>query len=255
MYPFIKITSDLSVPTYYLVLSAAVCVGLWWSVRRADEFHLERRQVLDLSLLMMVMGFIGGRLLHVLYEEPQYYKDHPEQIIAFWNGGFVFYGGALLAGFSALFFAWKKDRPHVARYADLFAPVIALIYALGRGACLLAGCCYGRTCELPWAISGRHPTQAYASLWEIGGLLILLGLEKKSWRPGFIFSMWLILHGLGRLIMEAFRDDFRGPTLGLSISSWISVGVIGAGVFLVMRILILRPKPAGDGKGRPLRKK
>lgn len=253
MYPFLKITPAFYVPTYYLVLCLAVCVGLFWVARRAENQDLNRRLTLDLSLLMMGAGFIGGRLFHVLYEEPGYYRDHPDQIFAFWNGGFVFYGGALLAGFCALLFTWKKEPAYLARYADLFAPVIAMIYALGRMACLFAGCCYGRTCELPWAVAGRHPTQIYASLWEAGALFILLGLEKRQQRPGLIFSAWMVLHGLGRLFMEAFRDDFRGPTFALSISSWISLAVLGAGLILIR--LILRSTAPSAGKGRPQEKK
>src|SRR5690606_6314306 len=111
------------------------------------------------------------------------------------------------------------------------APVLAFAYAAGRSACFLAGCCYGRYCDLPWAIDGRHPTQLYAAAWEMGVVFILLGLRPSPFfqNPGRIFYLWMILHGIGRFIMEAFRDDFRGPSLGLSISGWISLGLVITG--------------------------
>ena len=52
--------------------------------------------------------------------------------------------------------------------------------------------------------------------------------------PGRKFGFWLAWEGLGRIIVEQFRDDFRGPkVLNLSISTWISVLVLGAGIKLI----------------------
>lgn len=244
MYPIISITPDFGIPTYYLVLSLALCVSLLWLVRRAEQFHLSRELALDVSLIIMVSGFIGARLFHVFYEDFTYYQEDPWRVLYFWNGGFVFYGGAALAAVTSVLFLNFKTKGYFESYLDLFAPVVSFSYCIGRVACLLTGCCYGKYCLLPWAISGRHPTQAYASLWELGTLLILLGCEKipaQSRRPTFlaksgsIFYLWMILHAVGRLVMEAFRDDFRGPTFGLSISSWISLAVIALAFYLLMR--------------------
>ncbi len=73
-------------------------------------------------------------------------------------------------------------------------------------------------------------------------VIILLGLESISPKhrrphvlgnPGSIFYLWMILHSVGRLLMESFREDFRGPSLGLSISSWISGALIILGLILL----------------------
>lgn len=243
MFPFIPLSPTLNVPTYYLVLSLTVCIGLIWITFRADKFELSRKVALDLSLIIMVSGFIGGRLFHVFYENFEHYQEDFTRIFYFWNGGFVFYGGAILAGLCSLLYMIFVARVPFEDYLDLFAPVLSFAYMLGRVACLLAGCCYGGACDLPWAVNGLHPTQAYASLWELGVLFILLGSEttahslrpKLLKNPGSIFFLWMVLHGIGRLLMEAFRDDFRGPSLGLSISSWISLTVIALGLFLMIR--------------------
>ncbi|WP_413585382.1 prolipoprotein diacylglyceryl transferase [Bdellovibrio sp. HCB274] len=241
MFPIIKISSEIQIPTYYLVISLTVIICLLWVVRRSHQLHLRQQETLDLSLLIMVFGFIGGRLFHVFYESFDYYRENFSRIFFFWDGGFVFYGGALLAAFADITYLYFKAHDYLEQYLDLLAPVLALGYTLGRTACFLAGCCYGRTCDLPWAIANRHPTQLYAVTWELGVLCILLGLEKsralhKFFRlPGRIFYSWMILHGIGRLVMEAFRDDFRGPTLEMSISTWISWGVIVFGLILVLK--------------------
>lgn len=244
MYPLIPITKSVALPTYYFILSLTVCLGLVWLTRRAQRLHLSRKISLDLSLIVMMSGFLGGRLFHIFYEDFSYYREDPWRALQIWNGGFVFYGGALLAGCLSLIYLYLTDKKHLKNYLDLFAPVLSLSYMLGRFACLFAGCCYGRYCELPWSIAGRHPTQAYAAIWELGVLLILLGIEKTTPKThqinsfkknGALFFLWMILHGAGRLLMEAYREDFRGPSFGLSISSWISLVIIFTGCFLLLR--------------------
>lgn len=234
MFPLIRISDTLVIPTYYLILSAAVCVSLLWVSRRSQVFGLSRQRALDLSLLIMISGFLGGRLFHVFYENFDFYLESPVRVLYFWNGGFVFYGGALLSGLCAFIYLRITEPKYLKRYLDLFAAPLSLTYILGRIACFFAGCCFGRYCELPWAINARHPTQLYAVFWELGTLILLLAIEKTPRKErlavfrktGGIFYLWILLHAFGRLIMEAFRDDFRGPTLGLSISSWISVSLI-----------------------------
>lgn len=250
MYPYLQFTSDLQIPTYYLVISVTVCLCLLWLNHRAARFELSRKVTLDISLIVMVASFVGARLFHVFYEDFPYYQENAWRILELWNGGFVFYGGAILAavcGFTFLHFQ-RDVRNEV--YLDLFAPVFSLSYLLGRFGCLMAGCCYGRYCDLPWALSQRHPTQLYASLWELGVLIILLTVEKtkQDARPkilkssGSVFYLWISLHAVGRLLMESFRDDFRGPTLGLSISSWISFVILALGLFFLLR------KPTRGGR-------
>ncbi|QLY25034.1 prolipoprotein diacylglyceryl transferase [Bdellovibrio sp. KM01] len=241
MFPTIEISSEIHVPTYYLVICVVVAICLIWVTRRSQQQKLSVPHTLDLSLLIMAFGFIGGRLFHVFYESFSYYQNNLMRILYFWDGGFVFYGGALLAAFAGMTYLYFKAHDQLENYLDLLAPVLALGYGLGRIACFLAGCCYGRACDLPWAIAGKHPSQLYAVLWELGVVMVLLGLEKsrrplKFFRtPGRLFYVWMILHGSGRLIMESFRDDFRGPTVGFSISSWISWGIIVLGLTLLSK--------------------
>lgn len=233
---------SVAVPTYLLAISLIYSSMLFWVVRRAASFYLQKRITLDLSLAVMVGGFLGARLLHVVYEEPKYYLENPLNVFRFWQGGFVFYGG-----FFGAFLAseWVVSRYHLTRttWQDLFTPLFPAGYALGRLACFLAGCCYGRPANLPWAVSfpagveapafiPRHPTQLYALVWEVALLAAVLLIEKNKTktflnRPGQLFYFWIFGHAIGRLIMESLRADARGPfIMGLSISSWISLGLI-----------------------------
>jgi phosphatidylglycerol:prolipoprotein diacylglycerol transferase len=242
MLPLVHLGFGISIPTYYLVISLVTCVCLFWLHLRQKNSTLSRNTALDLSLILMITGFIGARLFHVFFESWEYYQEDPMRILYFWDGGFVFFGGAMSACFFGwIFLRWKEPK-NILRYFDFFSPVLSLAYSLGRTGCLMAGCCYGKFCDLPWSVSGRHPTQIYASLWELGVVFILLGIESikpEHRKPSFlkpkgsIFFIWIILHSIGRLMMESFRDDFRGPVWGLSISSWLSWGIIFLGVLFL----------------------
>lgn len=225
------------VPTYFLVAALACIAALVLLVRRADRSGLSRNRALDVSLVLMITGFVGSRLFHVFFEEPAYYWARPWLVFDIWSGGFVWYGGALMGGVcSLLFLRWRREP--VGPYLDLFAPVCSLGYAIGRVACVLAGCCYGRVVELPGHLLVRHPTQTYAVVLELLILWGLLGLERA--RPlwmrwsGALFFVWLALHACARMVMEVFRDDPRGPTvLGLSVSTCVSLGLLVLSVSLL----------------------
>lgn len=225
MIPEIRIGEGLMAPTYFVYLSLLYSGLLGFIFLRAQKKHMYVERALHICFLVMVAGFVGGRIFHVLYEAPEYYSQNPLDIFKFWMGGFVFYGGMLTSlVVSWLYLHYKKES--FGFWADFFAPVIALGYGLGRGACFFAGCCYGKVCELPWAIEGRHPTQLYAMVYEF---LVFLYLNKKTSTKysGDLFAQWLILHSLGRLMLEYFRDDFRGSLIaGLTISTWVSLVIL-----------------------------
>lgn len=235
MFPVIHLAEGLEIPSFFLVISLVVSLALLWVVRRGDAYHLPRKNILDLSLLLMVSSLVGARLMHIVYENFSYYLENPIKVFYLWEGGFVFYGGMILAMVAAVFYLRRIRPPQPGLYYDAFAPVLSFAYGFGRIGCFLAGCCFGKFCDYPWAITQRHPTQLYAFFWELGVIMILLGLEKKDLhkrpsvfrRPGDLFILWLALHSVGRLMMESFRDDFRGEqVLGYSVSSLFSILVL-----------------------------
>lgn len=218
--------------------------------RRSFKRDHSGATALDLFLWVVIGGAIGARLLHVVYEEPAYYLENPLRVFYFWQGGFVFYGG-VIAGFFAGWLNLKIKKQSFPLWLDFFVPVISLGYAIGRWACFLAGCCYGKICDLPWAVSvqqidtqqnftvavHRHPTQLYASVLEFALLYVVLRFEKQQYfakKPGHLFFFWLGVHSLARVFVELFRDDDRGAMIGpISISMFLSF-VFAATSFVIL---------------------
>jgi phosphatidylglycerol---prolipoprotein diacylglyceryl transferase len=231
-FPKIPLGEGSYIPTYFVIISFAFCVCLYWLVKRAEARALSRNTALDLSLLVMGFGFLGARLFHVFFEAPSVYAAEPLRVFEFWSGGFVWYGGAIVAAAAGSLYVRRRSL-RLGVWLDLFAPVAALGYALGRMACVLAGCCYGSVCTLATGLSFRYPTQIFSVAWELGVLALLVWLEKKRktrgtplWlqADGRIFAVWLTLHALGRIAMEIFRDDPRGPMpFDFSLATWISL--------------------------------
>lgn len=233
MWPTITVSESVSIPVYTLVLSLVSCACILWIDRRSNS-----PLTLPLTALIFITGFIGARAFHILYEEPSYYLANPAQVFAIWRGGFVWYGGLLTAFFSTFVWCHLKGQSFL-KWADFFAPVIAMGYGFGRLACYFNGCCYGKYCETSWGFT-RHPTQLYMFAYEVAIALWLLKIEKKPRAVGQLFFIWLGLHGLGRFLVEFFRDDPRGPTLGpVSVSAFMSFIFMGVAI---VRIYFLPPE-------------
>ena len=252
MYPVIHLTNDIFLPSYFLIISIGFMVGMIWLVRRTDRAGLNRNIALDACLIIMVGALIGSRLFHILWEHPDYYSNRPWDVFKLWQGGFVFYGGVIGSVIPVLFYMHRRSQS-VIQWLDVFAPVIPLSYGIGRFATFLSGSGYGKPTDLPWGVQfppgteapsgvSVHPTQIYSMLWQFAWLYGLLLLERRlkvkprsqrRWaQPGGLFFIMMIGHGVGRGVWEQFRNDFRGwAPLGLSVSSWISLMIIGIGVY------------------------
>lgn len=248
MYPIFTASQHIHLSSYLIWMSLTFCISVFYFYRRSFKTSLSAKIASELAIWIMLGGFIGARVLHILGEYPQYYFDHPSEIFKFWKGGFVFYGG-LFGGLLSAFLFLKHKHQIFTKWLDHSAPVIAFGYAFGRIGCLWAGCCFGKECSLPWAIVFQtgveapaglplHPTQVYSSLAELVIWIILTraeGLKTITTTPGRLFYLWMIMHGISRILVEQFRGDFRGIEYGgLYISSYISLAVVLSGFALYM---------------------
>lgn len=247
-----------SISTYYLIISLDFCLMFFYLRHRAQQQKLRVGPALDLGIWASIFGLMGARLFHVFYEESAYYAANPLNVFKVWEGGYVFLGGLITAIISSWF--WLKWRggpgqPSFKKNLDLFAPILALGYALGRLACFFQGCCYGKPTDSflgfhfnylvqAGQTMARHPTQLYAAVGELVLFFILIFIEKKkksSLPEGELFLYWLIGHGVNRMVMEFFRDDPRGPLwLGMGISFWMACVLLIIGLGLKFRAKLIK---------------
>jgi phosphatidylglycerol:prolipoprotein diacylglycerol transferase len=173
------------------------------------------------------------------------------------SGGLTYYGGFIAATVVG-YFRLKKDRFPFFRAADMGGFAIALGLGFGRMGCLLAGCCFGRPLNAPWAIVFPamspaaekqaqlglltsphqhslpvHPTQLYESAGAFAiAAFLLLWLHPRKRYDGHVFVAFVGLYATLRFMLEFLRSDDRGGLLGLSTSQLISLGLASMIVFL-----------------------
>jgi len=229
---------------YGVMMALGFAAGLWTATRRARRANVSGDIISDTTLWLLIGSIVGARIVYVATYWQQEFAGGPlSEIFMIQHGGLVFYGGpigATLAGIGYL--SWKKLP--VWKIADILAPSIALGSVFGRIGCLLNGCCYGRACDLPWAISYPpqyliggtliHPVQIYDALLNLG---LFIGLDlffKRKKFDGQIFALYLMGYALFRSSAEYFRGDYPTDHIhnGLTSAQLVSMGIFAAGVVL-----------------------
>lgn len=222
MHPVLFHLGPVTLFSYGLLLALGFMAGVGWSLHEARRVGESPDFMLDLAFIGILLAIVGSRLGYVALSWP-YFVQNPWEVFKIWQGGLVFYGGLAAALAGGIAYILAKGRKLLAT-GDLVAPGIALAQAIGRLGCLMAGCCYGRACELPWAVTFSdphtlarptnlplHPTQAYASLSLFAIFLLLVLVRRRKAFAGQVFWTYAMLHGLARLVVEHFRGDYTGP--------------------------------------------
>ena len=226
--------------SYGLSIAIGVLLSIFLMKRSAaKEGFPKPEEVFDVSFIILVWGFLGARLFYVL-QNLSYYASNPLKILAVWEGGLIFYGGAL----AALLGFWLKSRKSGLSFwklLDFFAPYGALAHAFGRIGCFLNGCCYGKVCDLPWAAQFPevahpvHPTQLYEALYDLALFFFLLSQRKRSRFEGETGLLYFLLYGLGRYLIEFLREPAGWMWMGLTSNQWLSVLII-ATAFILFKV-------------------
>lgn len=236
---------------YGVMMALAFLAGLWTAGRRGRREGIASEKIVDIGPWLIVGGILGARTVYVATYWQESFAGQPiGEIFMVQHGGLVFYGGLIGAALAGILFAAAKKLP-LWKLADILAPSIALGYVFGRIGCLLNGCCYGRACDLPWAIHfppghetyphGVHPTEIYDSLLNLGLYLGLAWLYRRKKFDGQVFAAYLMCYAVTRSIVEAFRGDYTPGHLhgGLTPAHLVSIGIFAAGLALIW----LLPRP------------
>jgi len=216
--------------SYGLCIAAGVLLSVFLMNRRALREGFPRsEEVFDMAFVVLVWGFLGARFFYVI-QNLSYYMAEPLKIFAVWEGGLIFYGGAIAAFLGFWLMARKKKWPFW-KTLDFLVPYVALTHAFGRIGCFLNGCCYGKVCDLPWAVRfpqlsyAVHPTQLYEALYDLVLFAFLIKREKRVRFEGEISLLYFLLYGMGRYLIEFLREP-GWMWMGLTSNQWLSVAIM-----------------------------
>ena len=251
-----RVGTGFFVPTYDLLLAAAVIAAFYLALRAAERQRLDPDQVFRAGLAMAITGLVAARL-YVILQDPTPYLRQPLDMVRVWKGGTAstgMYAGVLVAAVTAA----RRLRLPLGKLLDCAAPSAAAGLVFGRLACFVNGCCFGSVSELPWAVrfpvgSGPqltqltaglvgpdqvsepvHPVQLYEAAFGVLLFLVLSRYRRAQRRDGELVALFLVLYGLGRFGTEFLRGDYRAHIGALSVPQvfWL-IAAAGAATFLL----------------------
>ena len=126
---------------------------------------------------------------------------------------------------------------------DLFALALPAGEAIGRIACFLGGCCYGKVATIAWAVhdhdAWRHPAQLYLSFAAAVSFATLYVIERRMRLPdNALFYAGGMLFCAQRFTVDFFRDVAATP-LGLTAAQLGCCA--GLGFFAWKLVALLMP--------------
>jgi hypothetical protein len=219
-------------------LAAAIALGY-------VGFRTRRWSLVACFALALPAGVLGAFALGLLYRLLDRLRGEDADLI-----GLALYGA--LVGIAAAFayLAKRRGLPALASL-DLIAPALALLIAVGRLGCFLAGCDAGAISTSPlslhfpqgsavfrdhvaqgvvlttdeWSLA-VHPTQLYEA--ALAMALAYLGHQLSRLRlpPGVLFAVTALGYALVRSFSDALRLPAADGVYGLVTSLLVSIAAV-----------------------------
>jgi phosphatidylglycerol---prolipoprotein diacylglyceryl transferase len=247
--PILFHLGPLPVYAYGFFLALSFLVGVQIALRVGRREGFSDVLILNTCTGIILSALFGSKFLYVLVNWSSVMASWEEFTSAL-RRGFVFYGGFLAAlGFGFWYLRGRVEN--FWQYFDVLILPVPLGLFFTRIGCFLSGCCYGRPCELPWAVTFPpdsfaaytfgpvhriHPTQVYSSLLGLLCFGILLYIYKRRRFHGQVTLVFMVVYGLYRPVIEALRGDNMRGGLGIfTTSQLISAGTVLLAVLLYVR--------------------
>ncbi|MGL5615231.1 MAG: prolipoprotein diacylglyceryl transferase [Sarcina sp.] len=228
---------------YGFMIAIGILLAIMLFIKKMKSKGYNEDKAYNMIFISIAAGILGGKILYIITDF-NYVMENPKVIIENFGYGFVIYG-AILAGMLAIYLYSKKSKWNPLEIFDFVAPVVALAQGFGRIGCLFAGCCYGAVTSSPIYIEfpvgslapaaiHLHPTQIYSTIFDFSLAIFLLWYQNnKSKVQGEVFSLYLIIYSIGRILVELLRNDPRGAVGFLSTSQFISIFILISGVIIL----------------------
>ena len=264
------------IPVFWYGICYAVGIAATYTVitREANRRGLDARLVDNGIIIVAAAALAGGRAYHVI-DQWALYQDNLLKIVMPPYTGLGVYGG-IVTGVIAAFVIVRRWRQPFWKWADVIAPGIFVMQAIGRWGNFFNQELYGPPTNLPWGIAvdcphrisdhgtaqwpcpqfpaettAFQPLFLYESVSGLIGAAVLLMLARRigpRMRPGDLFLIWGMWYAAVRFGLETFRQG-NWTLGGIPTAMVISTAVfVAAGAVLVYRH---RPGSTTDTWGEP----
>jgi phosphatidylglycerol:prolipoprotein diacylglycerol transferase len=238
----------LELQTFGICFAAGFLAAAAVLARRLTELGKPADWAYEVIFAGLVGGLVGSRIDYLVQNWDSVSNDLLGNLFS--GSGLVWYGGVV--GGAAGVLLWAKRRDWLrAQMLDAVSVPLALGYAIGRIGCQVSGDGdYGIASGLPWAMAYPHgtvrtlhevhPTPIYETL-AVGLIALSLWRLRDRFRPGVLFSLYLVLTGTERVLVEFIRRN-DSVVAGLTLPQLVSLAMIaGGGAWLFARRDSLRP--------------
>jgi phosphatidylglycerol---prolipoprotein diacylglyceryl transferase len=253
-------------PIYWYGIAYAVgLAAVYFVLLREARFRGLDENLLGTGMIVVaIAALIGGRLYHVI-DQWQLYAAHPITAILPLtvqpDGSYAFAGftglgvpGGIVTGTIAAWVYIRRHHQSFWRWADVVAPGLFVMQAIGRLGNFFNQELYGPPTNLPWGIridclhripqyacgtafpetTHFQPLFLYESLSGLIGFLVLIWLARRSRSrlvPGDLLLIFFVWYGLTRFALESLRSGnwtfFGIPTAQIVTLGFILFGVLG----------------------------
>jgi phosphatidylglycerol:prolipoprotein diacylglycerol transferase len=245
------IYGPFSIQYYGLFIALGIIISVI-AARRNKKFkqlHLEDKY-LDIIMVSIIAGCVGGRLLEVISEPLMY--PHWYDWFALWQGGFSILGSII--GIVAIIpFYLKKINVPIIPLFDLAAIYAPLCQSIARLGCFTAGCCCGVPTDSIFAVVytnpqtlatygiAIHPTQIYSTVILFGIFLFMYFIAQKiCTKNGQLFTTYLTFAALERFFVDFWRADRIMISNFLSFHQLVALCIIVA--LLIFQYILTKNK-------------
>ena len=256
--PYLFEVGGFQLRFYSLAYLLGILFAYWHLSKmiKAPGAPMAQRHADDLFFYCTLGVILGGRIGYAAFYKPELFAS--ADVFKLWEGGMSFHGGVIGVLIAISWVAWRGGLNWL-RVCDYIAVNVPVGYMLGRLANFVNAELYGRPVESDFPLAmvfptdpdllPRHPSQLYQAGFEglmLGLLLLLLFWQTRArWRPGLLVAVFTIGMGLGRFLMEFFREPdahlaYVVAETGLSRGQWLSLPMIGIGL-AVLAYALLRP--------------
>lgn len=247
-------------------MAVAIILAAFMAINEGKKRHIIPDDFVDLLLWAVPLGYVGARIYYVIFEWG-YYSQHPDQIIAIWNGGIAIYGGLIAGLIVLLVFCYKRELPPFLML-DIITPGVMAAQILGRWGNFVNQEAHGgpttlhflQSLHLPefiiqqMKIGGTYyqPTFLYESFFNLIGLILILSLRHKKhvFKQGEVFMTYLLWYSVVRFFVEGMRTDSLYIFGIIRVSQALSLVLFIATIILwIYRRKVVKPKWYLEGSG------
>jgi phosphatidylglycerol---prolipoprotein diacylglyceryl transferase len=245
LYKFVLFGRTFPIPAYGFMLAIGIVLGIYLAKKEAIRSGVDPQTIESFAFWVVVTSVLGSRFLYTFVEHGDHYWKHPIEFFYFHKGGLAFSGSLVTAIITAIVFS-KKKNISIWKLLDIITPPVSLGLFFGKMGCFLAGCCYGKVCDLPWGVAFNHPqtlaeprgiplhpTQLYEGAAWLLLFFILYKYQLKNPKTGVVFALFALSYGVVRFILEYFRAD-PGHISGLTTAQFFNIPLVIAAIALLL---------------------